>query len=108
MSYDINYGVTTLVQILKGYQNKKIIKYELNNIPEYGALNQLPTDIIKAIIEWMISEHYILKTKQYYPLLHPTNEGMHFAETLTVKKLENLKEYLEKDFMSFDTKTGDR
>ena len=102
------FGITTLVEILKGYQNEKIYRHELNMIPEYGALNKVPTDIIKAVIEWMISEHYMLKTKQNYPLLHPTNEGIHYSETITEKKLKNLKEYLEKDFMSFDTKIGGR
>ena len=49
------------------------------------------------IIEWLINEHYILKTKEKYPVLHSTYEGLHYSESLTKTKLEELKAYLEKD-----------
>ena len=48
-----------------------------------------------AIIDWMIEEHLILKTKGRYPVLHSTYQGLHYAEKITIQKLNKLKEYLE-------------
>ena len=52
---------------------------------------------VRSIIEWMIAEHYILKTKGKYPVLHSTYEGLHYSETITENKLKKLKKYLEED-----------
>ena len=43
----------------------------------------------------MINNHYILKTKTKYPVLHPTYNGNHFDECITKKQLKDLKKYLE-------------
>ncbi len=47
------------------------------------------------IVEWMIENHFILKTKGQYPVLHPTYEGMHYDEIVTGGMLKRLKKYLE-------------
>lgn len=62
-----------------------------------NMLKEIPRETIQNIIEWLINEHYILKTKEKYPVLHSTYEGLHYSESLTETKLEELKAYLEKD-----------
>lgn len=37
----------------------------------------------------------LLKTKGQYPVLHLTYDGLHYSEKMTVKKLEELKSYME-------------
>ena len=91
------YGVTMLVDILRGADNKRIFDNNLNKIPEFGSLKDMPRETIQSIIEWMIKEHYILKTKEKYPVLHSTYEGLHYSETLTEGKLKKLKKYLEEE-----------
>lgn len=92
------YGVTMLVDILRGVaSNKRIVDNKLDQIPEFGALNEMPGETIQSIIEWMIKEHYILKTKENYPVLHSTYEGLHYSESLTEGKLKKLKKYLEEE-----------
>lgn len=91
------YGVTMLVDILRGTDNKRIFDNNLNKIPEFGSLKDMPRETIQSIIEWMIKEHYILKTKEKYPVLHSTYEGLHYSETLTEGKLKKLKKYLEEE-----------
>lgn len=91
------YGVTMLIDILRGVNNQRIFDNKLYKIPEFGALKEMPRDTIQSIIEWMIKEHYILKTKGKYPVLHSTYEGLHYSESLTQKKLEKLKKYLEEE-----------
>jgi DNA helicase-4 len=45
-------------------------------------------------VEWLIEQNFILKTKGMYPVLHPTYNGQHYAETMTTAKLKKLSEYL--------------
>ena len=88
------YGATVLCEVLKGSTNKKITDNKLDKIPEYGKYKDLSSDVIKAVIEWMIKEHYILQTKGRYPVLHSTYEGLHYSETITEGKLKKLKAYI--------------
>ena len=91
------YGVTMLTDILRGANSKRILDNGLEMVPEYGMLKEIPRETIQNIIEWLINEHYILKTKEKYPVLHSTYEGLHYSESLTETKLEELKAYLVKD-----------
>lgn len=97
MSHVRFYGVTMLAEILHGSDSKRILDNGLNKIPEFGALKDMPLEIIQSIIEWMIAEHYILKTKGKYPVLHSTYEGLHYRDSLTEGKLKKLKKYLEEE-----------
>ena len=54
-------------------------------------------ETIVSIIDWMISEHLILKTKAKYPVLHSTFEGLHYSKNITVQKLKKIKKYLEEE-----------
>lgn len=89
------YGVTVLTEVLKGIDSRKIVQSKLDKLPEFGALQDMPYETIKLVIDWMIAEHLILKTKGKYPVLHSTYEGLHYAEIITKGKLNKLKKYLE-------------
>lgn len=89
------YGITILTEVLMGIDSSRIYHNGLDRIPEFRALPNLPYETIKAVIEWMIQEHLILKTKCRYPVLHSTYEGLHYSEVITEKKLQELKKYLE-------------
>ncbi|MCM1189951.1 MAG: UvrD-helicase domain-containing protein [bacterium] len=91
------YGITMLTDVLKGVTNKRIFDNQLDKIPEFGVLSDLPFEAIHAIIEWMIAEHLILKTKERYPVLHSTYKGLHYSEVITESKLKKLKKYLEEE-----------
>lgn len=91
------YGVTILVDVLKGVNNKKIFENQLHLVTEFGALKEMPHETIVAVIDWMISEHLILTTKGKYPVLHSTYEGLHYSEKVTASKLKRLKKYLEEE-----------
>lgn len=90
------YGVTIMTDVLLGAEdNRKVAAGGLNRLPEYGRLKDIPRDEIRSIIEWMIENHFILKTKGQYPVLHPTYEGTHYSEVMTGSLLKRLKKYLE-------------
>ena len=88
------YGVSTLVDILRGANSKRIRQEQLDQIPEYGTLKHISRDDLTVIIEWLIEHNFILKTKGMYPVLHPTYNGTHYAETMTDAKLKNLYKHL--------------
>ncbi len=89
------YGITVFCDILHGEEYKRLQDNRLDKIPEYGMYRNLSLETVRAIVEWMISEHYILKTKGQYPVLHSTYEGLHYSESITTNKLKKLKMYLE-------------
>lgn len=64
---------------------------------EFGALKEMPHETIVSVIDWMISEHLILKTKGKYPVLHSTYEGLHYSEKIMTSQLKRLKKYLEEE-----------
>lgn len=89
------YGTNMLVDILKGLLTERIENSKLNEIPEFGELKDMPRHHVQAVIEWLISQHMILKTKEKYPVLHSTYLGLHYAEVMTLGKLKKLKFYIE-------------
>ena len=88
------YGITILVDVLRGANSKRIQEAQLDSIPEYAALKHVRREILTYIVDWLIDQNFILKTKGMYPVLHPTYNGQHYAETMTNTKLKKLSEYL--------------
>lgn len=84
-----------MISVLRGGNRKQIVKHKLNAVPEYGMYSNMSRDDMRAIVQWMIDNHYMLKTKAKYPVLHPTYNGNHFNEFITKKQLNDLKKYLE-------------
>lgn len=91
------YGITVLVDVLRGSKSKKIMAAGLNHIAEYASLKEIDRESLVVIIEWAIDNHFILQTKGMYPVLHPTYEGTHYNETITANKLKKLLDYLQRN-----------
>lgn len=88
------YGISVLTDILRGANSQRIKSAALDGIPEYGALKHIRREVLVSIIEWLIEQRFILKTKGTYPVLHPTYDGLHYAETMTNAKLKKLQAHL--------------
>ena len=85
-----------LTDVLRGSENKRILDSGLSQLPLYGKLSEFSREDVTSIIEWLIENHFILKTNHpKYPVLHPTYEGMHYNEVITVNKLRRLQKFLE-------------
>ena len=89
------YGITTLTDILRGSQSKKVLAAGLDKLGGYGKLSNMPREDVQFIIEWLIRKGFILQTKGMYPVLHPTYNGQHYHDTITRQKLLALKRELE-------------
>lgn len=101
------YGRTVLVATVRGGNRKQIREGKLYNVPEYGRYSEMSRDDMWAIVQWLIENHYMLLTKEYYKKLHLTYEGIHFKATLTLKELNRLKEYLEDPNREMFVEEGD-
>ena len=95
ISENYYFGITILISVLRGGERKQIKKHKLNEVPEYGIYADMSRDDIRAVVQWMINNHYMLKTKAKYPVLHPTYEGNHFDDCITKNQIKDLKKYLE-------------
>lgn len=95
------YGITMLSDVLCGAHNKRIIDNKFDQLTEFGYCKGMSKEIIKNIIEWLIQEHYILKTKEKYPVLHSTYEGLHYSDTITEDSLKKLKYYIDTNIIFF-------
>lgn len=95
ISENYYFGISVLISVLRCGNRKQIVKHNLNEVPEYGMYSDMSRDDVRAIIQWMITNHYMLKTKAKYPVLHPTYNGNHFDKCITKKQLKDLRKYLE-------------
>ena len=95
ISENYYFGITILISVLRGGNRKQIVKHKLNEVNEYGIYADMSRDDMRAVVQWMINNHYMLKTKAKYPVLHPTYNGNHFDECITKKQIKDLKKYLE-------------
>jgi DNA helicase-4 len=84
-----------LVDVLRGSESKKLLAGELNRVDGYGKLTSVNREDLTFIIEWLISNGFILQTKGQYPVLHPTNKGLNYNSTMNTRQLQTLKRGLE-------------
>lgn len=89
------YSATILVRTLSGSSDKRILQDKLNLLPEYGNLSWLDRGSIRKTVKWLIDKHYILETKGAYPVLHITNEGLHYKEHMTPGNMRSLLSLLD-------------
>ncbi len=90
------YGETMLIDVLRGSQNKNLVSAQLNKCTEYGSLADIKREDIQYLVDWLIQNEYIRKTRGLYPVLHPTFNGEHYGEKMTRQKLQALKIKMEK------------
>lgn len=61
------FGVTTLVNVLRGSKNQQVLNYRLNELECYGALKSLKAKCVFDIVEFLIEENFLYRTQGLYP-----------------------------------------
>lgn len=64
-----NYGVSTIISILRGSQNEKILRLGLDKLTTYGLMKDKRSDYIREVINFLEYNRYIFSTKDKYPVL---------------------------------------
>lgn len=96
------YGVYLLNEVLHGSTSAKVIRGNLDKIPEYGKLMWLPFNETSTMIKWLIEHHFIHQTTGKYPVLHPTSDTAMFSDKVTKRQLNKLKDMLENMYSKED------
>lgn len=82
------FGISTIIDILRGSKSKKITEYGLYNVSSYGFLSGISKEKIKQKIDELILQDKIEKAASLYPTLSLTLKG---EEELADQKVVELK-----------------
>ena len=64
ISENYYFGITILISVLRGGNRKQIVKHKLNEVPEYGIYADMSRDDMRAVVQWLINNHYMLRLRQ--------------------------------------------
>ncbi|MDD4569250.1 MAG: DNA helicase RecQ [Tepidanaerobacteraceae bacterium] len=73
--YRVNqsYGVNTVIQVLRGSKNKKVMEWGLDKTSTYGIMQDYSNNAIKEMIMTLISQGYIHMTADKFPVIKLTS-----------------------------------
>ena len=73
--YRVNqsYGINTVIQVLRGSKNKKVLEWGLDKTSTYGIMQEYRNDAIKEMIMTLISQGYIHITADKFPVIKLTD-----------------------------------
>ena len=74
------YGINVIVGTLRGENRAKLREYHVMDYPSYGALSQSTEASLKEIMEQMMAENLLTRTKDKYALVKNTKQGRAFLE----------------------------
>ena len=66
------YGLTTVIQVLRGSKNKRLLEAELDKVSTYGIMKEYGENTLREIIMTLVSMGYIYITTDKYPVLRLT------------------------------------
>ena len=74
------YGINVIAGTLKGDNRAKLREYHVSEYPSFGALKELAEPAIKEIMEQMLAEQLLFRTKDKYALVKVTRQGREWME----------------------------
>lgn len=85
------YGISVLVDILKGFKGPKIIQNDLDKVTTYGIMKEYGTTFIKDLIKSLLNEGYVDLKEGTYSMLKLNSRSMNILkskETVVFKILD--------------------
>ena len=70
-----NYGLTTVIQVLRGSKNQQILERELDKVSTYGIMSNYSDRAIREMIMTLIARGYLYQTPDARPILKLKNEA---------------------------------
>lgn len=94
--FDKKYGAKLFTAFLRGSSDKRILEWGLDRHELYWALSEYNSELVEALIEWLIQNDYLEKTTGQYPLLGLTKVGFAALKREDILKddEDNLQQYL--------------
>lgn len=94
------YGVSVLVDILKGFKGPKIIQNNLDKITTYGIMKEYDSTFIKDLIKSLLNEGYVDLKEGTYSMLKLNHRSMRLLksqEKVVLKILDKREPLLNKE-----------
>ncbi|AIY84515.1 ATP-dependent DNA helicase RecQ [Clostridium baratii str. Sullivan] len=94
------FGISVLIDILRGIKGPKVINYELDKVTTYGLMKEYSSNFIKSIIKNLLELKYIDLKPGTYSMLILNNRSMKVlkSEEKVFMKLEKMEdEVINKD-----------
>lgn len=83
-------GSSKIIDLLFGKEIDTYKSKEFTKINEFGSLKKCDRKDIDLLVYSMCHCKLLLKTKDRYPVLHPTNEGKDYVENPTKEKVRKM------------------
>ena len=65
-------GATMVVQLLRGSREQRVLQLGLDALPTYGAMRDTDAAKVRAYIDALLEQGYLLSSEGKYPVLHLT------------------------------------
>ena len=90
----MSYGITVIIDILRGSRGQKILNRGLDQNPEYGKLSHLSAVRLRQIIQEMSLQEYLSVSDGEYPVLMPGRRSQELTKdaSLTMKLVKEQEE----------------
>ena len=69
------YGMTTILETLRGSRSEKVLRYRLNENSYYGTVTDASMDRLKQIVKQLLAKGYLNQTDDEYGLLKLTENS---------------------------------
>ena len=104
----MNYGVSTIIDILRGAKNQKILSKGLNQNPEYGTLSQITVARLRQIIQELMYQGYLELSGDQYPVIQTTRKSAEFQQNNRTFVMKLAKEKEQEEVSGRKQKRGSR
>ena len=104
----MNYGVSTIIDILRGAKNQKILSKGLNQNPEYGTLSQITVARLRQIIQELMYQGYLELSGDQYPVIQTTRKSAGFQQNNRTLVMKLAKEKEQEEVSGRKQKRGSR
>ena len=102
------YGVSTIIDILRGAKNQKILSKGLNQNPEYGTLSQITVARLRQIIQELMYQGYLELSGDQYPVIQTTRKSAEFQQNNRTFVMKLAKEKEQEEVSGRKQKRGSR
>ena len=104
----MNYVVSTIIDILRGAKNQKILSKGLNQNPEYGTLSQITVARLRQIIQELMYQGYLELSGDQYPVIQTTRKSAEFQQNNRTFVMKLAKEKEQEEVSGRKQKRGSR
>lgn len=89
------YGVTVILDALRGSKNQKVLRYSLDKTSVYGTCGNITIHKLRNIFNHLLVNEYVYLTDDEYQVAKITDKGMKYIDNQTEKIIIKLPKELE-------------